>query len=832
MVNRQSYVALVSSRPRARGFVVASTLLFGVGIALAAPGDLDPGFNSSGLLSLNIGNYGSSANAVVQQSDGKLVFAGDATLNPDDGSNFIALRVMEDGTPDVTFGTDGIAGADFVGLDDFASAVIQQPDGKLVLAGEASDTDGSIDIALARFNADGTLDSTFGNGGRTRLEIHISNYLHSRNSASGLVKQADGKFVIAGATYSLGIPSQLVFARFNANGTLDATFGTGGTTLIDFGDGSESWASDIAQQPDGKLVAVGPVVGPARRDIGIARVTANGALDPSFDGDGLLTVDIDGGSETAMTVAIKPDGVIVVAGNTVPLGGTGSSAILLGVNEDGSLDNSFGAAGKAVVDLGNDGYLNSIVVQADGKLVATGSRGTDAGGQDMILTRFNSDGALDTTYGIDGVTTADFGTGNTAHVSTGVALIQQADGKYVAAGPNSLGTFGAARFDDGAAFPGRIGFSVTNQSVAETAAMVTYTVRRTGGRTGTVSVNYATAAGQAQPGSDFEDASGTLTWNGGVASDKTLTVNIIDDAVAESNEDFSLTLSAPTGGAQLAASEANTDIASEDGPGELFFRNGLDQIQVEEAATVIHASVSRSNGSTGAVSVKYSTENGTARAGTDFVTSSGTLNWPDGDTASKSISVTILDDAAAEGDEGFTIMLSNPTGGATIPFLGGGQLVRILDNDAGLGFASSAASIREAGGSVSLVVSRSGAANGAVSVRYATSSGSATAGSDFTSASGTLNWADGDTADKTIAVNIMNDTTDETNETFTVTLSDPSAGTALGSNSSATVTIVDDDAPAGGDGSGGGGGGALDWFAAFFLACLTFLCRRQAVQSM
>ena len=194
----------------------------------------------------------------------------------------------------------------------------------------------------------------------------------------------------------------------------------------------------------------------------------------------------------------------------------------------------------------------------------------------MILARFNSDGALDTTYGIDGVATADFGTGIIAPFSDGVALIQQADGKYVAVGPNSIGSLGAARFDDDAAFPGLIGLTLTSQNVSETAATVTYSVRRTGGTTGAVSVHYATAAGQAQPGFDFEAASGTLTWNDGDASDKTLSIDLINDAVAEADEDFSLTLSAPTGGAQLAASEATTIIASEDGPGQLGFSSALD----------------------------------------------------------------------------------------------------------------------------------------------------------------------------------------------------------------------------------------------------------------
>jgi hypothetical protein len=155
---------------------------------------------------------------------------------------------------------------------------------------------------------------------------------------------------------------------------------------------------------------------------------------------------------------------------------------------------------------------------------------------------------------------------------------------------------------------------------------------------------------------------------------------------------------------------------------------------------------------------------------------------------------------------------------------------------ADLGFALPNATVGEASGTVVLNVSRSGAAGGAVSVNYATSSGSATAGSDFTSVSGTLTWADGDAADKTITVNVTNDSEDESDETFTVSLSDPSAGTRLGTYSTATVTITDDDAPSGSGGGdsggggggndGGGGGGALDWLIMAFLSRLALGKRR------
>jgi hypothetical protein len=117
-------------------------------------------------------------------------------------------------------------------------------------------------------------------------------------------------------------------------------------------------------------------------------------------------------------------------------------------------------------------------------------------------------------------------------------------------------------------------------------------------------------------------------------------------------------------------------------------------------------------------------------------------------------------------------------------------------------------------------------------VDYATASGSATSGSDFASASGTLNWADGDTADKTISVDITNDMADESDETFTVTLSNPTGGTPVGPNSTATVVITDDDAPSGGGSNGGGGGGGLNWLVVLLLSCLYLYPRLPSMSAL
>jgi hypothetical protein len=194
------------------------------------------------------------------------------------------------------------------------------------------------------------------------------------------------------------------------------------------------------------------------------------------------------------------------------------------------------------------------------------------------------------------------------------------------------------------------------------------------------------------------------------------------------------------------------------------------------------------------VTVNYATADGTATAGSDYTSTSGTLTFNPGVT-SQTINVPIIDDAAVEGNEWFTVTLSSPVNailGATTTHT---YTTNNDDNAGTIQFSSGTYSVNENGGSILITVTRTGGSSGAVGVSYATSNGSAIAGSDYTSASGTLSWANGDTSNKTFSVPITNDTLDESNETFTVTLSSPTGGAALGSPSSSTVTITDDDLP-------------------------------------
>jgi uncharacterized delta-60 repeat protein len=795
------------SRMTRHGSLVFSTLVLSAGLALAAPGNLDADFGDDGLVRLQIGDVGADAFTVFQQADGKLVLAGTGSAPGGVTNDFLVVRLNANGIADSTFSGDGIASADLAEGDDWAYAAVQQPDRKLVLAGFAVPGNQGSDIALARFNANGTVDRSFGDSGWATIDLGGNS-----EAARGLIRQSGGKLVVVGHSNAFG-SDRMVFARFDSDGLLDPTFGTGGTTWIDYGDGSANWAnSSLIEQPDGMLVAGGAVYGPGlRHDMAIVRVTANGIPDAGFDGDGLLFVDFDDVGAEAHSIALQPDGAIVAAGYTVPLSEGYFNLALARVSSDGSIDGTFGAGGKSVINLGAEAYLNSIIVQDDGKLAATGLLLTPYFYPDTILARFDADGALDTTFGNDGVAIADFGERGNAPWSIGLDLIQQADGKLLATASVPANFVAAVRFDDDASYPGRIGLTNTMESVVEeTATSVTYTVRRTGGKTGDVSVDYATVAGSAQPGSDFVATSGTLTWNDGDADDKTIEIELTDDPDPEAHESFLLSLTSPTGGAVLAASEATTVIRNAEGPGTLTFNPFFWALSGNEGESDIQVEVYRISGSDGEVGVSYEIINsGNATLGEDFVVS-GTLAWADGDSAPKVIDVDYLEDDVVEARESFRIELTAPTGGATVSSSSYRISMFINDNEAGFLLPGGTQAVSERGGSVQIVVSKRDPLNHAASVDFATSDGTAVAGSDYLATSGTLTWADGESGGKIIEIPITNDQLDEISESFAVSLSNPTGGLALGSNSTVTVTIEDDDqspppppAPRGGGGATG-----------------------------
>lgn len=328
-------------------------------------------------------------------------------------------------------------------------------------------------------------------------------------------------------------------------------------------------------------------------------------------------------------------------------------------------------------------------------------------------------------------------------------------------------------------------FAISDAPAVTEGGNLVYTVTKTGGVA--ADVTYASADGTASAGSDYT-ATGTQTLSF-LASDttKTITIPTIDDAAIESAETVLVNLSGATNGATISDAQGSGTINDNDTPPVSF---SIADASVTEGGSVVFT-VTRSGDASGAVTVAYASSDGTATAGSDYTATSGTLSFAANET-SKTITVATTADTNVESDETFTMTLSSPsTGSITAPTATG---TIINDDVAPANLAIDSVSATE-GGSLVFTVTRSGNTATAVSVNYASASGTATSGTDFTAASGTLNFAANETT-KTITVATTDDTSVEGTETFTVTLSGASANAAI-TTASGTGTINDNDVATG-----------------------------------
>jgi hypothetical protein len=333
-----------------------------------------------------------------------------------------------------------------------------------------------------------------------------------------------------------------------------------------------------------------------------------------------------------------------------------------------------------------------------------------------------------------------------------------------------------------------LSFAVPVVTVVE-GGKATVTVKRSGDPTSAVSVDYTTTDGTAG-GSDYATTTGTLSFGVNVTA-RTFTVQTTADTIDEADEDVNLTLSSPGGGAQLGTqSTARVLIADNDAGGAI--KVGKATYSVSEKAASLKVTVSRTGGKASGTTVDYATADGTATAGSDYTATNGTLTFAANQT-SQIVTIPIQADTLDEPNETFTFTLSNPSPDATLGSPSATTATISDDDTAGTVKLSAAYySIGESAGGVTITVTRSGGASGDVTVDYATSNGTAQAGSDYQAASGTLIFGVGETT-KTFAVTILPDVLAESNETVLVTLSNVGGGGALGTPSSATLYIVDDD---------------------------------------
>jgi uncharacterized delta-60 repeat protein/uncharacterized repeat protein (TIGR01451 family) len=373
----------------------------------AAAGDLDPIFGNGGKVSLDINEPIDLANDVAIQVDGKIVAVG---LTGQFGTPryFTTVRCNPDGTLDTSFGVGGKVQTAVGGLYGYAFAVAIQANGKIVVGGWVEYTPPNLFkhkyFALARYNADGSLDTTFGSGGQVVTPFSHSDDLHD------LVIQSDGRIVAVGWTVKTSNQSlNVAVLRYNANGSLDLSFGVGGLVEIDlFGDLDH--ASGVVIQPDGRILVCGransnpnPEPDSDYEDFLLVRLTTNGALDPSFGTNGKVVTDFFSKGDSAQAIALQPDGRILLGGSAQH--GSLYSFALARYNADGSLDTTFGNAGK--VHASTPAWGMDMILLPDGKIVMAGYSQDLFPNQDFILARFDDNGNL-ISYGSSGYVLTDF----------------------------------------------------------------------------------------------------------------------------------------------------------------------------------------------------------------------------------------------------------------------------------------------------------------------------------------------------------------------------------------------------------------------------------------
>jgi uncharacterized delta-60 repeat protein len=713
------------------------------------------------------------------------------------------LRIIDDesfgdpaGSLDTTF-------SPLAGGTNAIYALALQPDGKLLVGGEFRTLNRKTRNRVGRLFPDGSLDPVF-------------NPLGGPNAAvRSMALQADGRLVIGGFFTVVQATNRNYIARLLADGTVDAFFNPGG--------GADNPVYAVAVHQDRRIVVGGSfttINGISRA--GIALLETNGVVSPIFDPG-------TGADGTVFAVAVQPDGKILIGGDFTTVNGLARSR-LARLQSDGSLDVTFDPG------TGPSGTVRAIALQADGKIIIGGSftnvNGTDRG----RLARLDSSGAVDSTFlsGIEG------GNGDVTAISL------QFDGKLIVAGeftsfngvtrnrltrlyrngktdptinfgdgPNDIvnatviqqdrkivlgGRFTSydgesrsflARIHGGSiAGAGALQFSTPYYEVTENAGQALITVRRRGGTTGDVMVDYQSAAGSAAAGSDYTDVAGTLAF---LESETrmTFTVPILNDFVGEPSETISLALANATGGAAIdIVPEATLTIINDDSG--VGFSSAAYTVNEGVVGGAVVITVTRTGATNGTSTVTYSTANGSATAPADYSARSGVLTFLPGVTV-QSFSVAIVEDDLIEPSETFGITLSNLTGSGALNIAS--TTVTIVDNDfraGNLTFSALSYSVAESGGSLTVNVIRTNGSTGVLTVDYATVSGTAQAGNDYVAQSGTLIFAEGQT-NQSINIVILDDAAVEGDESFTVQLSSPGPGTVVTGPTNVLVTIVDEE---------------------------------------
>jgi uncharacterized delta-60 repeat protein len=417
-----------------------------------ADGSLDTSFNGSGKLTTAVGTGDCHGQGVALQGDGKIVVAG-YSFNAGGQGNFTVLRYGADGSLDTSFADSGKVTTNVGTKNGGAESVTMQSDGKIVVAGNSFNASGNNDFAVVRYNANGTLDTSLNETGKATADFGAHDFGQS------VAVYGDGRIVVTGyTTKSYESKKQCALACFKANGSLDTSFNGTGKVTTNFGGDGNAEGRSVAVQTDGKIVVVGYATAGSTEKFALARYNADGTLDTSFGDSGRVMTDVGISGSNATGVALQKDGKIVVAGYAVKNSGTDYEFACVRYNTDGKVDQSFGDGGKVMTSVGQgDGKANSLAVQ-DGKIIVGGSvyfgdvtvaGSVYVGDSKFAVVRYDASGKLDMSFNAAGSVLTAVGSGskppeaeeedNTPRVSMavindphGYTNVRDYDGKVIA----------------------------------------------------------------------------------------------------------------------------------------------------------------------------------------------------------------------------------------------------------------------------------------------------------------------------------------------------------------------------------------------------------------
>ena len=836
-----------------------------VAVRLNSNGTLDSAFDGDGITVLDYGsNEISSAAAVCITPTGKILIAGDTFGTPGFQYQTALIRLNADGSADNTFGPNGRR-LYSVAEEMLVSKIRPQADGKFVIGGNTLNFQGTGDFKFFRVEADGAVDMSFGTNGRTIIDFN-----QAGDELADLTILPDGRIIGVGNS-QIEVERSISVMRLLSNGQLDTSVGGGKLSMAI---GYRDRAISIARQFDGKLLIAGETPSSGFVPLGmIVRLNADGTPDASFGSGGRVVR-----ADSIVALNADPDGHIFFVGEFVDAhdvydDSLASRAYVQALDVDGSASASFAPSGRALVDFGHDDSRSlvqpfALVRLVDGRQLVIGANNRSEllvarlagpagsfGGLLSVVPQSRADYTtpvvvseitssirflVQRTGGASGDVSVDYaavsatavagidfqptaGTLTWADGETGTKLVTLPlinDNDYEPANetieiqlsaPTGGAAIGSSRAgvavssDEGTAL-----VSVTGSSALESASSVEFVLRRTGDARLRITVDYVINSATsnlpgATPGVDYTPGTGTVTWESGDAEERVIHVPLFDDAQVEGNEGIAMSISTTSAGVQGTGGGDTATILDNDiqsGYFAIFDRN-LTHFR-EGSGAVLTLRVWRTDNGTNPVTYDVVTEPfapgiNAATAVVDYTLQTIQVSWPGGDTSSRDVNIQIADDQIREGTEGFLVNLRS--GGSNYA----STQVRIQDGAPApapatlLSFSQSQFNVIEGDQDAVVTVVRTGDISFPVSANILITGGTAAAGNDFTQVSSpvTLGWAAGDGTPKTMTLRIHEDEIPEVDESIEMFLTNPAGGAGLGFPQFAYVIIDDDDTPVG-----------------------------------